>query len=240
MTLLGWAYKLADERGEEEMVASILIETGRVRGGMGDHVGAFVTFTDAAPKLSGDYLVNTIQNAHMARMFAKRNGQRIPAAVLERGLNNLRVVRLSPTTRERFGDEPRLGQLESFGGPRKLTELDASARWLIGLLLIDQRRPRKAEKWLEGSREDFARLGPGLKLKVAAVSLDLGDVYAVLERWTKLARIAREACVLLIDSPRLHEAFTLYAIAVKGEQIEDLQIQAQACRAALEAHQKAA
>jgi hypothetical protein len=236
LSLLDWAAKLADERGDEEMVAKISIEVSLMVGELGDYVAAFRGLTDAAPKLSGLYLENTTLNAHLAMTYAKREGQKIPLTAREHGLQNLHRSRLTAETLERYGKNPPLAQ--HFGVSPKLTDADASSRWMIGLLLDDQRQWKTAEPILERVRKDFVEMG--FKIKVATVSLDLGEVYVKLRRWGKLHRVALEACALLIDSPRLHEAFTLYAIAVKGKQIEDVQIATMDCRAALEAHQKAA
>jgi hypothetical protein len=232
MIVLDTAKKFAESNQARELAAKVRAEIGALRGARGDYVGAFEDFTEALRQLSGIYLDGAFFNALAAFFFAKRHGQKIPPALRDRGLLSLRASRLAPSTRERYGDEPRPGQKHYSYGTSKPTEADAAARWLIGLLLADQQQLVKSEGQLESAYADYVKWGFGTK--VAEISLDLGEVYLKLRRWGKLRLVARDACILLQDSPRLHEAFKLYAIAVKGQEMEDVWIQAQACRKALE------
>jgi tetratricopeptide (TPR) repeat protein len=198
------------------------------------YTDAFEHYSTHLPMLSGIYLDSALQNIQVALLRAYQHSQSIPPSLRTQALKNIRTVRLSSRTRAMWNPLPDPTRRRSFGR-NKSTPADAKVRWAIGVLLALERDYKPAARHLESGRAELARLG--MRLNVAEISLDLGQVYARLRSWRKLTRLASETIELLEESAPAEtlEAFRLWQLAIKGQDADQLRAHASQIYAILEA-----
>ena len=156
----------------------------------------------------------------------------IPKDLRQLAQKNVRLIRLSPASRERWPEPP--SRRDSYGR-RKKTPADALWRWNLAIFLQEDRRYQDALQVYVTARADFAELD--MPLYVAEITLDVAPLYARFGMWEKVERVAAEAVQLLGDFPGSAQAVAAYALwaqAVVAEDDVDLAKLTAACHTALE------
>jgi len=192
---------------------------------------ALQTLIPVLPKLTGIYAHSAALNVHTALVWARRLRITISKDLRKLALENVRLVRLSPASRERWPERPSCR--ESYGR-RKKTPADALWRWNLAVFLEQDRRYHDALQNYETARADFA--GLGMQLCVAEIALDVAPLYARFGMWKKVERVAAEAVRLLGGFPGSSQAvaaYGLWAQAVAAGDDENLAELTAACHTAL-------
>ena len=193
---------------------------------------ALETLIPVLPRLTGIYAHAAALNVRTALVWARRLRIPISKELRKLALRNVRLVRLSPASRERWPEPPTLR--DSFGR-RKKTPADALWRWNLAILLQEERRYHDALQVFVTARADFAALG--MPLSVAEITLDVAPLYARFGMWEKVERIAGEAVRLLGEFPGSTQAVAAYrswAEAVTSEDDVYLAERSAACLLAVE------
>ncbi len=165
-------------------------------------------------------------------VWSRRRGIAIPKDLRRLSLTrNIRLVRLTPSSRERWIDQPASGS----HGRRKKTPGDALWRWNLAIFLQEERRYHDALRVYLTARDDLAELD--MPLYVAEITLEVAPLYARFGMWDKVQQVAAEAVRLLGDFPSSAEAVSAYGLwaqAIEAEDHEHLTKLTAACCAALE------
>ena len=185
----------------------------------------------ALPNLRGIHSIAAAHNVKTALVWARRRGIAIPADLRRLALTrSIRLVRLAPSSRERWGDPPPGGS----HGRRKKTPEDALWRWNLGIFLVEERRYHDALQVYTTARDDLAALG--MPLYAAEITLEIAPLYARFGMWDKVRLVAADACQILGEFPRSAHAvaaYGLWAQAIEAEDHEHLGELTEACCTAL-------
>jgi tetratricopeptide (TPR) repeat protein len=199
---------------------------------------ALRTLIPALPKLTGIYVHSAALNVRTALVWARRLRIPIPRDLKQLALKNVRLVRLSPASRERWPEPPSCR--DSYGRRKKIPD-DALWRWNLAIFLQEDRRYHDALPVYETARADFAALG--MPLYVAEITLDIAPLYARFGMWEKAKHVTTEAIRLLGDFPESAQAvaaYDLWAQTVVAEDAEDLAELTTNCHSAIERLRSAA
>jgi hypothetical protein len=224
-------FKLYTALGHPEGMARCQLSRGIVFLRLEDYLEALQTLIPVLPKLTGIYAHGAALNVRTALVWARRRKITIPKDLRQLALENVRLVRLSPASRERWPERPSCR--ESFGR-RKKTPADALWRWNLAAFLEQERRYHDALQVYETAHADFA--GLGMQLCVAEITLDVAPLYARFGMWKKAERVAAEAVRLLGGFPGSSQAvaaYGLWAQAVAAGDDEDLAELTASCHTAL-------
>ncbi len=194
-------------------------------------VPALRVLLPALPELEGIDSIAAAHNVKTALVWSRRRGIPIPKDLRRLALRrNIRLVRLTPSSRERWVDRPASGS----HGRRKKTPEDALWRWNLAIFLEEDRRYHDALRVFLTARDDLAELD--MPLYVAEIILDIAPLYARFGMWDKVRRVAAEAIRLLGDFPGSAQAvaaYGLWAQAIEAEDHEHLAKLTAACSTAI-------
>jgi hypothetical protein len=231
-------FKICAALDHQEGIARCQLARGTVFLRLDNYQEALQTLIPVLPKLTGIYAHGAAVNVRTALVWARRLKIPIPKDLRQLALKNVRLVRLSPTSRERWPEAP--SRRDSYGR-RKKTSADALWRWNLAIFLQEDRRYHDALQVYVTARADFAELD--MPLYVAEISLDMAPLYARFGMWEKVERLAAEAVRLLGDFPGSAQAvaaYDLWAQAVSTEDDDNLAELTATCHSALERLRSAA
>jgi hypothetical protein len=225
------AYKLCVALRDREGAARCQLARATILIRFEDVVPALRVLLPALPRLEGTDSIAAAHNVKTALLWSRRRGIPIPHDLRRLALTrNIRLVRLTPSSRERWVDRPTTGSY----GRRKKTPEDALWRWNLAIFLEEDRRYHDALQVLLTARDDLAELG--MPLYAAEIVLDVAPLYARFGMWRNVQRVAAEAARLLGDFPGSAQAvaaYRLWAQAIEAEDHERLKELTAACYTAL-------
>ena len=216
-------YELANH---PEGVARVRVASAHIHLSVNNFCGAFGDFCSALPYLTGGYLEEVQLNLPTMLIRARRAGQRFPRESFYQAKASIRLSRISKLSRLRWKDMP--AHLTSFGRSKR-TLPDAKLRWTLGLLLDLERDTAGGIKQLESARRDLALLD--LPADLVTLSLDLGELYAKVGSWRKLARVAAESLEIVEENdPDALAAFEQWQLAAHAQDPCRMRMAADECR----------
>ncbi|MCP3958964.1 MAG: hypothetical protein GY719_14025 [bacterium] len=225
------AFKLCVALGDREGAARCQLARATIHIRFDEYLPGLRVLLPALPDLQGSYSIAAAHNVKTALLWSRRRGIPIPKDLRRLALTrSIRLVRLAPSSRERWVDTPASGS----HGRRKKTPEDALWRWNLAIFLEEDRRYHDALRVLLTARDDLAALG--MPLYVAEIALDVAPLYARFGMWDKVRGVAAEAVRLLGDFPGSAQAvaaYGLWAQAIEAEDHEHLARLAAACGTAL-------
>ncbi len=225
------AYKLCVALRDPEGAARCQLARATIHIRFDEYLPGLRVLLPALPELQGIYSIGAAHNVKTALIWSRRRGIPIPKDLRRLALTrSIRLVRLAPSSRERWVDTPAGGS----HGRRKKTPEDALWRWNLAIFLEEDRRYHEALKVYLTARDDLAELG--LPLYVAEITLDVAPLYARFGMWDKVRQIAAEAIRLLSEFPGAAQAVAAYGLWAQAIESEDHERQAMltsACSTAL-------
>ncbi len=225
------AYKLCVALRDPEGTARCQLARATIHIRVDDYLSALRVLLPALPRLSGTDSIAAAHNVKTALIWARRRGISIPKDLRRLALTrSIRLVRLAPSSRERWVDAPASGS----HGRLKKTPEDALWRWNLAIFLEEDRRYHDALQVYLTARDDLAELD--MPVYVAEITLDVAPLYARFGMWDKVQHVAAEAVRLLGDFPGSAQAVAAYGMwtqAIEAEDHEHLAKLTAACRTAL-------
>jgi len=231
-------FKIYTALDHQEGMARCQLARGTVLLRLDNYPEALQTLIPVLPKLTGIYAHSAALGMRTALVWARRLRIPIPRDLRQFALKNVRLIRLSPASRERWPELP--SRRDSYGR-RKKTPADALWRWNLAILLQEDRRYHDALQVYVTACADFAALD--MPLHVAEITLDIAPLYARFGMWEKVKRVTAEAIRLLGDFPESAQAVTAYGLwaqAVVAEDDEHLAEFTADCHTAIERLRSAA
>jgi hypothetical protein len=209
-------YKLYVALRDREGAARCQLARATIHGRFEEFVPALRVLLPALPQLQGIYSIAAAHNVKTALVWSRRRDIPIPADLRRLALTkSIRLVRLTPSSRERWVDRPPSGS----HGRRKKTPEDALWRWNLAIFLEEDRRYHDALQVLLTARDDLAELG--MPLYAAEIVLDVAPLYARFGMWRKVQQVAAEAVRLLGDFPGSAQAVAAYGLWAQAFEAED-------------------
>ncbi len=210
------AYKLCVALRDPEGAARCQLARATIHIRFEEVVPALRVLLPALPDLQGIDSVAAAHNVKTALLWSRRRGIQIPKDLRRLALTrSIRLVRLAPSSRERWVDAPASGS----HGRRKKTPEDALWRWNLAIFLEEDRRYHDALRVYLTAREDLAALD--MPLYVAEITLDVAPLYARFGMWDKVRQVAAEAVRLLADFPGSAQAVAAYGLWAQAIEAED-------------------
>ena len=225
------AYKIYAALRDSEGAAQCQLARATIHFRLGEYLQGLRLLLPALPELRGIHSIAAAHNVKTALVWARRRGIAIPEDLRRLALTrSIRLVRLAPSSRERWADRPPGGS----HGRRKKTPEDALWRWNLAIFLVEDRRYHDALQVYTTARDDLAALG--MPLYVAEITLDMAPLHARFGMWDKVRRVAAEDCQILGELPKSAQAvaaYGLWAQAIEAEDHEHLAELTEACCTAL-------
>jgi tetratricopeptide (TPR) repeat protein len=231
-------FKIYTALNDQEGMARCQLARGTVFLRLEEVTAALQALIPILPKLTGIYAHAAALNVHTALVWSRRLRIPIPKDLRQLALKNVRLIRLTPASRDRWPESP--SRRDSYGR-RKKTPADALWRWNLAIFLQEERRYQDALQVYVTARDDFAELD--MPFDVAEITLDIAPLCARFGMWDKLERVAAEAVRLLGAFPGSAQAvaaYGLWAQAVAAEDVEDLPELSATCHTTLERLRSAA
>lgn len=210
------AYKLCVALRDPEAAARCQLSRATIHIRFDEYIPALSVLLPALPELQGIHSIGAAHNVKTALIWSRRRGIPIPKDLRRLALTrSIRLVRLAPSSRERWVDPPAGGS----HGRRKKTPEDALWRWNLAIFLEEDRRYRDALRVYLTARDDLADLD--MPLYVAEITLDVAPLYARFGMWDEVQHVAAEAVRLLGDFPGAAQAVAAYGLWAQAIEVED-------------------
>ncbi len=210
------AYKICVALRDAEGAARCQLARAMIYIRLDEYVPALRILLPALPQLQGIDSIAAAHNVKTALLWSRRRGIQIPKDLRHLALTrSIRLVRLAPSSRERWVDAPAGGS----HGRRKQTPEDALWRWNLAIFLEEDRRYRDALRVYLTARDDLAALD--MPLYAAEITLDVAPLYARFGMWDKVRQVAAEAVRLLADFPGSAQAVAAYGLWAQAIEAED-------------------